>query len=813
MKRRGIVFGLMGLLLLASPAWALITRLTPLKDVVEESQFIFTVKVDSVDADKLSLVLTVDDQLKGKAPFQKLTVLLKGDAEAMKGKQTPDLLKRVAPKLPVVLFVSQRDTTFIAFAFTNGTWFQLKGVKDDDSDTVRWSFTHLEPYLRRTFKGTTGEMQKVVADFLNDKDKKTLPDTDPKEKPGLGPEIEPEKKETKPEEEKVSESRSNIDRRSFRGTVTTGPVFGVIPAVLIGGPLAMLAMLFPSVFGGWKRWLTLLSVACTNSTLYTLQFWFAADLSGTVWGRASTLWIMMALVTLAGTVLAFVRHGVRVMDGEAPYTPSKIELLVLGIVSLTGAGILGYATLNKQSLLSPDWMPVLPYCLSAWGATVYVLYAGLVPRRLPALATEAVMLAIMAFVTVGLMMTTGTHLQLNAANVASTGGDVPPKIVWKFTAPAKGSIFSTPLVAGERVYVGVAHDDVFSPYGVLYCLDGSTGKEIWRFPKDKSMRQLYSTPCLAEGMLYIGEGLHQDAACKIYCLRADTGEKIWDFATDSHTESSPCVVTGKLYCGAGDDGLYCLDAKTGNKLWNFPGFHIDTNPIVSGNHVFAGAGVGDIYKEPAILCLNAETGAKEWLIKTALPAWGSPSVFGDCVYFGLGNGRVGEKDPNPAGELLCVRAADGSIVWHSKVDDAVLGKPSLDYAHVYFGSSDNRLYCINRMNGKQCWQCDLGSPVIAPPTLVPCPFSEATLRLYGVGSDGQVVSLEANTGRVLWSLHGEEVFSSPVEVIAPPALEVAQEGQTLRRFYLGATLVSTARTAVLYCFEEVSQGSTPYSSK
>jgi hypothetical protein len=309
-RGRNAVVGLLlalAFFVLAMPAYGLITRLMPLKDVVEESQFILTVKVESVDADKPVMVLTVDEPLKGKVPFKKMTVHLKGDAEAKKLKHTPDLLKRVAPKMPLVLFVTQRDTTFIVFAYSNGTWFQMTGVKDDDSDAVRWGFTHLEPYLRRTYKGATADLQKVVADYLNDK--KALPGTDPKENPGLGPEVEPEKPETKPTDKQAR------DRRSLPGTVTTGPVFAVIPAVLIGGPLALLAMLFPSAFGGWKRWLTLLSVGCTNTTLYSLQFWLAPDPT-TVWGSSFILWIAMALVTLAGVVWAFQRHYVRVMEAR-----------------------------------------------------------------------------------------------------------------------------------------------------------------------------------------------------------------------------------------------------------------------------------------------------------------------------------------------------------------------------------------------------------------------------------------------------------------------------------------------------------------
>src|SRR5260370_20192064 len=101
MRRRLIWTGCLvlgiGLSLMASSAQALITKLTPLSLILEESQFILTVKVESVDPDKPSLVLTVDEHLKGKADFKRLPVLLNGDEAAVKNEETSKVLKRSAP--------------------------------------------------------------------------------------------------------------------------------------------------------------------------------------------------------------------------------------------------------------------------------------------------------------------------------------------------------------------------------------------------------------------------------------------------------------------------------------------------------------------------------------------------------------------------------------------------------------------------------------------------------------------------------------------------------------------------------------------
>src|SRR5262249_28427740 len=156
--------------------------------------------------------------------------------------------------------------------------------------------------------------------------------------------------------------------------------------------------------------------------------------------------------------------------------------------------------------------------------------------------------------------------------------------------------------------------------------------------------------------LYIGEGFHEDRECKLYCLDAQTGKKLWEFTTESHTESSPCVADGRVFFGAGDDGVYCLDAATGEMVWNYRGLHVDSSPLVLGKRLYAGSGVGDVEEATAVFCLNTVDGKEVWRRDTDLPAWGSPAESGDLVFFGLGNGNFLGGDSQPAGALLAVEA-------------------------------------------------------------------------------------------------------------------------------------------------------------
>src|SRR5438270_11741802 len=162
MPRSAVRLCLVGaaVLAVAAQAPAVIQRLTPLKEVLATETYVFTASVEKLDPVAPSAVLVVKDDLKGKAPFRRLPVNLTGDAEAQRTNQSSQLLDRLVPELPVVVFASPHDKRTIAYVYSNGTWFQLVADTVEGQEAfANFRFTHFEPYLRRTFKGTTSEMQ------------------------------------------------------------------------------------------------------------------------------------------------------------------------------------------------------------------------------------------------------------------------------------------------------------------------------------------------------------------------------------------------------------------------------------------------------------------------------------------------------------------------------------------------------------------------------------------------------------------------------------------------------------------------------
>lgn len=378
-------------------------------------------------------------------------------------------------------------------------------------------------------------------------------------------------------------------------------------------------------------------------------------------------------------------------------------------------------------------------------------------------------------------------------SLSTTADDRPGPfcIVWTFEQVERGAILAAPLVAGDFVYVAAIQDAGFQGRGVVHCLRRDTGKWVWTFDGGGTMRRTYSTPCLADGRLYVGEGMHADHVCNFYCLDAVTGREQWHVETAGHIESSPCAAAGRVFVGAGDDGVYGLDAASGKELWHYRGpVHVDSRLAVQAGCVFAGSGVSRLQKEPSILCLDAATGAERWRLPTDLPVWGSPVVSAGRVFVGLGNGRLtqsAEAPEKPAGAVLCVDAPTGQRIWRYDVADAVFARPAVNLDRVYFTARTGFCYALARGDGRLCWQHDLGSPVMTAPAL-------GGGGVYVVASGGRVCRLAEADGRIERQLDVAALSGTTPLLFSSP---VVSEEAVGRRIYFGAELKNPVSSAAV----------------
>ena len=821
----------------AGPAAAVISKPIPLKEVLADEKFIFTAAVEKVDPDKPGVVFTQTGDLKGKSPFERLAVNLTGDSDAKRFNHTKEMLARLTPGRTLVFFASPVGKNYSAFGFMEGTWFQLQGTTDPDGKTVRWSFLHCEPYLRKTFKGTTADLTTTVTECLAGK--RQPPPLDEKEPPGLGPL--PEKKD---------------EGKKPTAVVVSPTLFAVIPSFVLIGPLAVVAALFPTAAAGMaaglRRWRAFLVVASVNSTV-ALVYFLLRDfglLPDARWASPQAVGLFLLGVNAIGLCWAGRRYRRSVNDPDATAPPTRKDLLIVaGLAAATG--LLVAATVwwaGWPEALYPAGTPTAGQPPSGLGKeftgvfiglTAGALYAGYrlftrsvdgdppPPVRLSLSGETVALAALFAFSAAVTLVASPRERgpvslsgELGDAGTVETGAG--PKLAdctLLFETEDFHEVMSSVAVTPTHLYFGVGKQTGFRSGGAVFALDRATGKEAWRFTADGSLKPVFATPTSAGGRVFAGEGLHTDSDRRLFALDAATGKPAWPepVQTASHTEGTPRVVNGKVYFSAGDDGLYCASAADGKIVWHMDGasqnLHVDTPPAVAGGRVFAGSG----YRTLALFALDAETKAELWRVPVGLRSFGPPLVLGDRVAFGLGTGNLGEdltNDPSegrpaettPAGAVVCLDAATGKEAWKAEFPKSVHTALAADAATVYAACRDGSVYALDRATGKLRWRRSVGSSLTAGPAVASYAGGRFTLAVYAVSSEGLVACLHPSDGRVLWTRDLNAQTGRDVQVMSTPVVVTADDIGARRHVYFGAMLSnrnSGAKSAALFRIEDL----------
>jgi len=147
-----------------------------------------------------------------------------------------------------------------------------------------------------------------------------------------------------------------------------------------------------------------------------------------------------------------------------------------------------------------------------------------------------------------------------------------PRVLWRIDI---GPGYSSVTVSDGKLYT--MWDKAASQY--LFCLDGSSGEELWRFSLGKTFRNHYGngprvTPVVDGELVYaVGtDGL-------LVAVNKASGELVWrhdlpgEFGTKLPTygfSSSPMVVGARLLIEAGGKGatFMAFDKKTGELAWS-----------------------------------------------------------------------------------------------------------------------------------------------------------------------------------------------------------------------------------------------------
>ena len=314
-------------------------------------------------------------------------------------------------------------------------------------------------------------------------------------------------------------------------------------------------------------------------------------------------------------------------------------------------------------------------------------------------------------------------------------------------------ILSSPAVYGDRVYAASCELDPPDSYGIVFCVDGTTGETIWSVDQSdgEELMGFFSSPALtADGQyLVIGQGLHPDSNCSLICIDTASGKVHWTVQSELHIESSPAIENGVVYvgCGAIEDPathkpishtgyVVAVRIEDGKTLWKQDVADPESSPIVEDGVVYIGSG----FNGKAVVALHAGNGEELWKTETPYPITGAVTLLGDTVIVGGGNGDFVFRDPNPAGVVMALDAKTGAIKWTTNTPDAVLGAVAAG-KYLIAPVAAGQVAALDPESGRPVWSAEVSgqAPVLAG-------ASVADGFVYAVSHDGYMAKLSIDDG-------------------------------------------------------------------
>ncbi|MDD4889752.1 MAG: PQQ-binding-like beta-propeller repeat protein [Phycisphaerae bacterium] len=427
----------------------------------------------------------------------------------------------------------------------------------------------------------------------------------------------------------------------------------------------------------------------------------------------------------------------------------------------------------------------------------------------------------------------------NRGNSARTGnlddkpGPKEPIVLWSHKSPEH--YIAAPVLGDKGVYVSGL--GAFNT-GVFYYLGNDpklTDRILWMKSAPFIKRPLVCPPAISDGLMILGDGMHQTDGAILYCLSAATGRALWQLDVPGklvHLEGAPAIADGRVYTGGGAAGVLCVGLKTAvldgkeqpvaalekmlDERWaalvakyevdkrrddlamppnddQLPRplakliwkkgegkWHVDAPMAVHGDRVYAASALIDEEKigVRSLFCLNAADGATVWEAPLRVNPWAGATVVADkgIILVGCSTIRFDRKLLKGArGEIVAIDMANGQFKWRIDVPGGVLSSVAVKGDIAVFTATDGKVRAINIADGQPKWTYEAANPFFAAPAISGGSVYAADLR-------GVLHAMNLSDGKPQWAI---DVTADPM-LMAPGSV-------------YGAPIVSDGRVYLATC--------------
>lgn len=391
---------------------------------------------------------------------------------------------------------------------------------------------------------------------------------------------------------------------------------------------------------------------------------------------------------------------------------------------------------------------------------------------------------------------------INSSNVLDLG------VAWSFPIPgisAYGAGASNPLIQGEKVFFQDLQGNVF-------CLDLASGEVLWEKIYNSTSVVGPNGPAAGWGKVFLAKDLYNMTA-----LDLASGEELWSIrlseVSTTGIDIQPALYDGMVYTstvpGTGDvfyapggiGVIYALDQETGEVKWNFS--TVDTPELWGHPEINSGGGC---WFTPSI---DLATGVMFWAIA-------NPAPFPGTEDWPSGSSRPGHN--LYTNTMMALNHSSGEMVWyrqvlpHDLLDHDLQIAPILatldmegggEMEDLVIGAGKmGKVYAFNRSTGELLWVTTVGRyteesqldrlpegtshiyPGVLGGVETPMAYSSGMLFVPVVNlpadwtpteldvstldfsqGRGELVALDARTGKILWIRHFDSMVLGGATVV------------------------------------------------
>ncbi|MDI6704165.1 MAG: PQQ-binding-like beta-propeller repeat protein [bacterium] len=294
----------------------------------------------------------------------------------------------------------------------------------------------------------------------------------------------------------------------------------------------------------------------------------------------------------------------------------------------------------------------------------------------------------------------------------------------------------------------------------------------WKFDTGQ---EVHGTPVVYKGVLY---AVNTDDFYKgqVYALEPETGKEIWHTQVYGAIQETPYIVNDTIYFATLSGWFYALDLS-GNVKWRvytkealrnvYPGGRnqchwISSSPTYLNGIIYIGSHSYDYNRsewdmdDGGLYAISATTG--NFVDQACLPGpiYSSPVIVNNILYVGCSDGNMYAINIRPNGTFT--RGGNPyrpDIKWKYQTGGEVSSTPCVWNGKVYFGSDDNKIYCLDALTGAKIWSYETPPPQGSGPYLPRLNYvgsgkvSDKGILHIGDGG-GWVYALDAETGVLKW---------------------------------------------------------------